>query len=138
MTAKGWISVGTAGALLVAGIAMIVFTEERDIGIMLVLTALASAGVPAVWDFVPPKGPPTPPAGGSALLLVLLPMLLVGCGAAQVSAETARVAACEEAEAYLERRFDAGVLAREEAFAQIDGVRVVCDILHAKIVEVEL
>jgi hypothetical protein len=29
------------------------------------------------------------------------------------------------------------VLAREEAFAQIDGVRVVCDILHAKIVEVE-
>lgn len=137
MTIKGWVSVGTAGALLLTGIVLVAFTEERDIGVMLVLSALASAGVPAVRDSMPPpkrKGPPpVPPAGGSALLLVLLVLLVGGCGGATIVASEVVTSVCTDVADRIADRYEAGELAQDEARDQLGGARLVCEGIHGRL-----
>ena len=128
MTAKGWASVGTAAALLAAGIAMLIWTEERDIGTMLVLAALASAGVPAVRDSLPRK-----PPGAALLLLACLPG--IGCGAAGLESqalaahalrdalEGSREAIEGEAARSMERAGEAALAAGQDPDEAITGAR---------------
>jgi hypothetical protein len=71
--------------------------------------------------------------GGGALLAAVL-WLVAGCGGGAVELETARVAACQGAEASIEEAYDAGDLDITEASAAIDCARAVCDRLHEEIV----
>lgn len=66
-------------------------------------------------------------------LLILLP-ILAGCAGAMVASETARIAGCEAAEQRVEDLHEDGTFSDEEAFARIDGIRLVCDEIHERIV----
>lgn len=58
-----------------------------------------------------------------------------GCGGAAVEMETARVAACQGAEAAIEEAMESGDMTRDEAIAAIDCTRQVCDRLHHEVTD---
>ena len=63
--------------------------------------------------------------------------LAVGCGAAQVTAETARATACQAAEQRVEDLHTDGTLDDPAAFQRIDCLRLACDAIRDELVPEE-
>lgn len=140
---KAIISIGTSAALLIAGVVLIAFTDQGDVGVTLIFSALAAAGIPAIRDSVPPKDPPTrgtgikgmgappPPAPPPATVLLLL--LVVGCGGATVVASETVTAACTDAADRIADQYESGDLSQSEARDRLGGARLVCELMHGSL-----
>lgn len=147
MSTKALISIGSSAALLIVGIVLIAFTEEREVGVTLIFSALAAAGIPAIRDSVPkgnPRPPPppgitreprvpppsTPPVPPSTVLLLLV---LVGCGGATVVASETITSACTQAADRIADDYESGGLSQSEARDRLGGARMVCELIHGEL-----
>lgn len=68
-------------------------------------------------------------------LALSLSLILAGCGAAVVTGETARVAACVETEDAILDRAEAGEMSPDEAAERVHVVRDLCDLMALKLRE---
>lgn len=62
-------------------------------------------------------------------------LLLVGCGATQVTASEVVTTVCADAADLVADRYEAGELGQQEARDQLGGARFICTAIHDRIEE---
>jgi len=117
--------IGLIGALVVGGV--------TDVDVGTVVAALVS-GLAGLLGPARAKGGGSGPGMGPASIILAV-LMLGGCGAAQVSAESARVVACDQVGEQWVSRAEDGQITPDEAEARMQCTRAVCDAMHRAILD---